>query len=466
MVFSSTTFLFVFLPLVLAAYYVVPERWSNAVLIAASLAFYTWGAGWFVAVLVATTTVDFRIAQRIHRCLIGGNVRGASRWVTISVVQNLAVLGWFKYAGFATRALNGLLDAVGAHDLPVPKPALPLAISFFTFQGMSYVFDVRSGATRPVDRYRQLLLCVCLFPHLIAGPLVRFSQLRDEIDIRSRSTDNMAAGVVRFSHGLAKKVLIADVVAKVADAAFGADPTTITGRTAVIGALAYTVQIYFDFSGYSDMAIGLARMLGFHFPENFNRPYSARSMTDFWRRWHMSLSGWFRDYLYIPLGGNRGGQAATLRNLLLVFFVTGLWHGAALTFVVWGLYHGGWLLLERLTGWRPGRIVTGVAVVVGWVVFRARTLGHAGRYLAAIVTGWTRPTLPHLSTALTHRAALMLIIGLGVFVIPANRSTPKFLERPERRSAVARLAVLAAALPAAVALVAAGSFSPFLYFRF
>ena len=466
MVFSSATFLFVFLPIVLAAYHAVRERWTNVVLIAASLAFYTWGAGWFVIVLVATTMVDHRLALAIHRRLLDSDIRGANRWVAVSVVQNLAVLGWFKYSGLATRALNEMLDVVHAGSLPVPEPALPLAISFFTFQGMSYVFDVRRGATAPVERYRQLLLCVCLFPHLIAGPLVRFSQLRDEIDVRDRSLDNIAAGIVRFSHGLAKKVLVADVVAKVADAAFGADPNVISGRTAVIGALAYTIQIYFDFSGYSDMAIGLARMLGFHFPENFDRPYSAMSVTDFWRRWHISLSGWFRDYLYIPLGGNRGGRAATMRNLALVFLVTGLWHGAALTFVMWGLYHGAWLLLERVTGWKPGRVITAIAVIVGWVVFRASSLEHAGRYLWATLAGWGRPALPHLDTALTNRAWSTLVFGLLVFALPAHWSTHRFLERPNRGAGAYRLAVLGLALPSAVVLIAAGSFSPFLYFRF
>jgi alginate O-acetyltransferase complex protein AlgI len=476
MVFSSTVFLFAFLPVTLAIYFAVPDRWTNAVLITASLAFYTWGAGWFVIVLVGTAFADHLIARRISAALRTGGERAANRWTAAAVILNLGVLGWFKYAAFGTRILNRALGAVGVEGFTVPKVLLPLAISFYTFQLISYVADVRRGLVTPVDRFGELLLLVCLFPHLIAGPIVRFAQLQDELRARHRTLDGFAGGVVRFTHGLAKKVLVADVVAQVADAAFNANPDQLSGSVAAIGVLAYTLQIYFDFSGYSDMAIGLAAMLGFHFPENFNRPYSAVTVTDFWRRWHMSLSTWFRDYLYIPLGGNQRGELVTLRNLLLVFFVTGLWHGAAATFVVWGLYHGAWLLIERVTGLRrlprslPGVIVrraaTAAIVMVGWVFFRAPTLSDATGYLSALFAGWGRPTLPQLDAVLDHRTTLTLLVASAVFLIPPSWSTPRFLAASTPRAAAWRMALVGVGLPLAVIFVAAGSFSPFLYFRF
>lgn len=476
MVFSSATFLFAFLPVTLAIYFAVPDRWTNAVLITASLAFYTWGAGWFVAVLVATAFADHLIARRIGAALRADRETAANRWTALAVVLNLGVLGWFKYAAFGTRILNRALGAVGVEGWTVPKVLLPLAISFYTFQLISYVVDVRRGLVAPVDRFGELLLCVCLFPHLIAGPIVRFAQLQDELRARHRTVEGFAGGVVRFTHGLAKKVLIADVVAEVADAAFTTDPGRLSGGVAAIGILAYTLQIYFDFSGYSDMAIGLAAMLGFHFPENFNRPYSAVSVTDFWRRWHMSLSTWFRDYLYIPLGGNQRGELATLRNLLLVFFVTGLWHGAAATFVIWGLYHGAWLLIERVTGLRRAprstaavvarRAATAAIVMVGWVFFRAPTLSGATGYLGALFGGWGRQTLPQLQAVLDHRTTLTLALASLVFLVPPSWSTPQFLAASTPRAAAWRVALVGVGLPLAVVFIAAGSFSPFLYFRF
>jgi len=462
-VFSSVTFLFAFLPATLAVYFAAPRRFGNAVLIAASLTFYVWGAGRFVVVFLATTFLDYLLALLIDRARGRGATRSADRWLAVSVIANLGVLGWFKYAMFAAD----LLSSATGSSWSVGRIALPLAISFFTFQRMSYVIDVRRGDVEAVHRFDELLLCVCLFPHLIAGPIVRFAQLRDEIHGRTRSVEMFADGAVRFSWGLAKKVIVADALAPVAAAAFDGDLSKLGTLSAVLGLLAYTLQIYFDFSGYSDMAIGLAAMLGFHFPENFDRPYSSASMTEFWRRWHMSLSSWFRDYLYVPLGGNQRGERRVLLNLLIVFFVTGLWHGANMTFVVWGLYHGAWLLAERLTGRRDGRaavvrrIVTAGIVMIGWVFFRSADLGRSIEYLHAIVRGGATLT-PGLAVALGHRAMLTLAAAALVFAIPARHSTVRVL----RQNVAVRTATCGLALPLSALFVAAGSFSPFLYFKF
>lgn len=463
MVFSSITFLFAFLPLTLALYHVIPSRFSNQVLIVASLVFYTWGAGSFVLVLVGTTALDYLFALRSGAAVAAGRERRATGWLLASIVNNLGVLAWFKYATFGADLLHEFTGA----SIHLGKIALPLAISFFTFQRMSYVIDVRRGDLAPVRRFSELLLCVSLFPHLIAGPIVRFAQLRDELRERVRSVDGFADGVVRFSWGLAKKVVVADTLAPVAAASFDGSLDHLSSASALIGLAAYTLQIYFDFSGYSDMAIGLARMFGFHFPENFDHPYSSSSMTDFWRRWHMSLSRWFRDYLYVPLGGSQRGEARTLVNLLIVFAVTGLWHGANLTFLAWGLYHGMWLLAERLLGARDGRdrvvrrVATAGIVAVGWVFFRSDSLHRSIDYFRAIVRGGLELS-PDVTTALDHRAVIVLALGLLIFLVPRGHSTKELLARSDR----VRVLTCAVALPVAGVLVAAGSFSPFLYFKF
>jgi alginate O-acetyltransferase complex protein AlgI len=474
MVFSSVTFLFFFLPVVLGAYYLVPPRARNAVLVVASLAFYTWGAGTIVFALIGSVAANFVIGLRLERAGDRGDAGRARRWLALGVVVNLVLLGWFKYANFGVATWNGALGAIGAEGISWVAIVLPIGISFYTFHALSYLMDIHRGSARHLASPIDFVLYITFFPQLIAGPIVRFHEIREQLVQRRETVDAFAAGIYRFSLGLGKKVLIADTVAPVANVAFGTPTGELSMFAAGIGVIAYAVQLYFDFSGYSDMALGLALMFGIRLPENFDRPYAARSVTEFWRRWHMSLSRWFRDYLYVPLGGNRGTPRQTYRNLVIVFLVTGLWHGANWTFVLWGAYHGILLLIERLTGAGRGggirpagwQVVTVALVVLGWVLFRAPTLDAAAGYYAALL----RPGLDlplDLRVALDPLATLCLVFGAGSVLLPRTWVTGVRLENPLPDShRVLRLVVAGLVLPAALVFVISGTFSPFLYFQF
>ena len=480
MVFSSVTFIFFFLPAVLAAYHLAPRGARNAVLVAASLAFYTWGAGAIVFALLVSVAVNYVAGLAIERGVDRGDRAAARRALAIGIVVNLALLGWFKYANFGVATWNGALGAIGLPTIPWVGIVLPIGISFYTFHALSYLMDIYRGTARHLVSPIDYTLYITFFPQLIAGPIVRFHEIRDQLIERRETVDAFAAGIYRFSLGLGKKVLIADTVAPVANAAFAQPTGELSTLSAAIGVVAYAVQLYFDFSGYSDMALGLALMFGIRLPENFARPYAARSVTEFWRRWHMSLSRWFRDYLYVPLGGNRGSSLATYRNLVIVFLVTGLWHGANWTFVLWGAYHGVLLLLERVGGVGrrgidgrppgdralPWRAVTVGLVVLGWVLFRAPSVGAAlGYYGALLRPGLALPI--DLRLALDPVATLCLVFGVGSVLLPRSWVTGLRLEDPSRTAERAlRLVAVGVILPAAIVLVIAGSFSPFLYFQF
>jgi len=476
MVFSSSTFVFFFLPAVLAAYHLAPRPVRNGLLVAASLLFYAWGAGGFVFALLLSVATNYVIGARLEGRVDADDRRGARRWLALGVVLNVALLGWFKYANLGVATWNAGLEAAGLPTLPWAEVALPIGISFFTFHSLSYLVDVYRGTARHLVSPLDFALYITFFPQLIAGPIVRFHEIRDQLVRRQETFDAFAAGVYRFSFGLAKKVVIADTVAPLANAAFGLPADQLNAGSALLGVLAYTVQLYFDFSGYSDMALGLALMFGIRFPENFDRPYASRSITEFWRRWHMSLSRWFRDYLYIPLGGNRGSSAATYRNLVIVFLVTGLWHGANWTFVAWGGYHGLLLLIERATGVgrgpsagprpRPWQAVTIVLVMLGWVLFRSPSIDAAAGYLGAFF----RPGGPlplEVALAATPPVLIALVIGCASALIPAAWVTGVRLQQPDLlANRAARLVTAAVLLPAALVLVLTGTFSPFLYFQF
>ncbi|MGI8876621.1 MAG: MBOAT family O-acyltransferase [Egibacteraceae bacterium] len=476
MVFSSLEFLFAFLPVTLGAYWLAPRRARNTVLLVASLAFYTWGGGAFVfallGVIAANFVLGFAVARRGDR-----SAERRRRWgVAAAVLVNMGLLAYFKYANFFVGQVDGLRGALDLGSTDWAAVTLPIGISFFTFQAMSYTVDVARGTRVPLRNPIDFALYVALFPQLIAGPIVRFHEISDQLGNRRAGMDAFAEGAVRFTHGLVKKIVVADAVAVVADAAFATPPGELNAVTAWLGVTAYTLQIYFDFSGYSDMAIGLGRMFGFRFPENFARPYSAVSVTDFWRRWHMTLSNWFRDYLFIPLGGSRDGSGRTYRNLWIVFLLTGLWHGAAWTFVAWGAYHGALLVAERFMEQRPTgstnlvplrRAATLLAVMVGWVLFRAETLTGALGYLRAMVAPGSLEIVPRVAEVLDVRVTLVLALASLVVLLPRHLVLGPTLERARGAApAVARLAVLGLALPYALLLMAGGSFSPFLYFRF
>jgi alginate O-acetyltransferase complex protein AlgI len=475
MSFATPTFLWFFMPLTLAVYWVLPRGARNGVLAVASLLFYTWGGHAFVFLLLGCVAVNFAtgIALDSSTPFLQRHRRTA---LVIAIVVDVGALAVWKYADFASRQVNSLVHAFGGHGSHVLHFVLPIGISFFTFHHLSYVVDVYRGTRKPLRNPLTFMTYILMFPQLIAGPIVRFHEIADQLERPSHDrVGDFAAGFPRFALGLSKKVLVADSVAPVVNSVFALHTSQLTTENAWLGALAYTVQLYFDFSGYSDMAIGLGRMFGFQLPENFNRPYSASSITDFWRRWHMSLSRWFRDYLYIPLGGNRGGKWKTYRNLYIVFALTGFWHGANWTFLVWGLYHGTLLVIERVTGWGANetrllplkRAVTQLLVVVGWVIFRSDSLTRAGHILGAmfVPTGHGLPAT--VSTALTHRTLLVFVVALLVFLIPRDFVMGRFVEFGTGRAAIAtKFAYVIVLAPIAAALVAVGTFSPFLYYQF
>ncbi len=476
MLFNSATFLWLFLPIVLVGHSLLLRpsvRLANFFLLAASLLFYAAGSGSLVLLLLVSVIVDYLASDLAALARERGMRRLVRGCVVFSVVANVGLLGWFKYAGFLTQSINSVADRFGGGSVAVPSILLPIGISFFTFQSMSYTFDVAAGRIKPIGSPLDLLLYVSLFPQLIAGPIVRARDIQHELLSRRVDLDAITAGFSRFAWGLSKKMLIADSVAPLVDAAFGAEPTT---ASAWIAATGYAVQIYFDFSGYSDMAIGLGQMLGFSFPENFRRPYAAGSVTDFWRRWHITLSTWFRDYVYIPAGGNRGGRMATTRNLVLVFLITGIWHGAAWTFVLWGMWHGAALLAERAWGVKVGahsplsttvalRAWTGLVVLGGWVLFRAESLTAAGAIFKVMVI----PTggLPSaVSEAITPVTAGALVIGLAASVVPASIRPTDLLGLRVPRGEILRLGLYAVALPLVAIRVLSEAYTPFLYFQF
>ncbi|MFA4928000.1 MAG: MBOAT family protein [Patulibacter sp.] len=476
MVFSSPTFLFLFLPAVLIAVWVAPVRLRRFILLGAGLGFYAWGVQTFVLVIIASTFVDWALARGMARAQAQGRARLARGLLIVGLLQNLGLLAWFKYATFASEQVARLADVLSIGNPGTLQILLPIGISFFTFEKVSYLVDVwrRDVEARrdPLD----VLLFVSLFPRSIAGPIVRLREIQHDLRRPQPRVDQVQAGAIRFAHGLAKKVLIADQIAPIADAAFAASADgSLTSGSAWLGMLAYSLQLYFDFSAYSDMAIGIGMMLGFRLPENFDRPYSSVSVTEFWRRWHMTLSRWFRDYVYIPLGGNHGSARATSRNLLIVFALTGVWHGAGWTFLIWGMYHGAWLLIERRMGWRglegpvrwrwARRASLLLIVMLGWVLFRAESLHVALEYYAAMFS-FTGGAVPAVADAATTQAMVVLLLSCVIFVLPGTSSGGRFLiDGLGPRAMAARIAVMVL-LPLALVMALSGDYSPFLYFQF
>lgn len=477
MVFSSLTFLFVFLPLVLAAYHVCPVRHRNWVALLASAFFYAWGAPRFVVVLVASSLVDFVLSRELPA---GRRTPAVRRGVLAAAVAlNIGLLIYFKYANFFVAEWNGLLARFGMDGVAWTAVALPVGISFFTFQKVSYLVDVYRGTAQAARNAADYVLYVILFPQLIAGPIVRYHDVAQQLIRREHTRAKFFAGILRFCQGLGKKVLVANTLGEVADAAFGAAPGTLSCGGAWLGVLAYAFQIYFDFSGYSDMAIGLGRMLGFEFLENFNRPYISRSITEFWRRWHISLSNFMREYVYVPLGGNRKGEGRTYVNLWIVFLVSGFWHGAAWNFVAWGAFHGLFLSLDKLfKGTRLSRLPAGAAipatfvlVLFSWVLFRAPTLPHAMAYMGRMldVFGPAPAAVAAIEIGLRHQvllaAALVLCFGPAV-----KARTFDFMRLDPAAATVGqaggRLAAALLLLVWSAAVLATSTFNPFIYFRF
>lgn len=388
MVFSSNVFLFLFLPIFLGLYYLSGQRYRNLLLLVASYVFYAWWRVDFLALFAGVTLWNYWIGLKVGAA--GVRSKPAQRWLLLGVAVDLCILGYFKYANFGVDSINAIMTSFGLEPFILTHVLLPIGISFYIFESISYIIDVYRGDTPATRNLIDFAAFVAIFPHLIAGPVLRFRDLADQFNHRTHTLDKFSEGATRFMQGFIKKVFIADTLAVVADHCFALqNPTT---GDAWLGALAYTAQLYFDFSGYSDMAIGLGLMMGFRFMENFKQPYISQSITEFWRRWHISLSTWLRDYLYITLGGNRRGTLITYRNLFLTMLLGGLWHGANITYIVWGAWHGMWLAIEKALGinttprsLNPIRwALTFLLVIMGWVIFRAENLHVAGRMYGAM----------------------------------------------------------------------------------
>ena len=483
MLFTEPTFLFLFLPVLLGLYFLPWQRHRNWLLLAASVVFYAKGGGWFTYLIGTSIVFNYCAALWVDR--YRGTPRGT--WILRgAIATNLLVLGIFKYANFVVDNVNAGLTAFAVAPIHAPHVLLPIGISFFTFHAISYVVDVHRRDAVAQKRPVEAALYLLLFPQLIAGPIIRYRDIASQLAHRVVRSDDFAYGIRRFVIGLGKKMLIANILAGPADQIFSMPFAELDAAHAWLAVVCYTLQIYFDFSGYSDMAIGLGRMFGFRFPENFNYPYISRSIQEFWRRWHLSLSAWFRDYVYVPLGGNRVSRSRLYLNLVTVFFLCGLWHGASWTFVVWGLFHGAFLVIERVG--LAARLKTLPAVfqhayalaiaMVGWVFFRADTFAGAAAMLRAMAgLGAGRPTIYAVSWYLTPE----ILLALGAGIVASTPIAPALARWWAERDASASragepvlgwipsalgTAALAVLLAASVMLIAARTYNPFIYFRF
>ncbi len=464
MVFSSMVFMCVFLPAVFVLHCILPGiRAKNALLLLASVLFYAYGEPVYIILLFISTLLNYFCACGIDR--FQNHRKGI---LVLAVICNLGILIVFKYTDF----ILGMVNSVTGLNLPLPQIRMPIGISFFTFQAMSYVIDVYRETTKAQKNYAKVLLYISFFPQLIAGPIVKYHDVAAEIDQRTVTLDGVALGIRRFSAGLCKKVLLANTLGLVADNLFGASAGSINGAGAWLGAISYMLQIYFDFSGYSDMAIGLGWMFGFHFKENFNYPYISGTIREFWRRWHMSLSGWFLEYLYIPLGGNRKGKFRTVVNKMIVFLCTGIWHGAAVNFLFWGVYHGFFLMLEEYIPWigKKGSAVKSffqhvyalLVVCIGFVFFRAETMAQGCFWVRKMFTGfgWNAGAM---SFALQQMTPVFLVTLAGALI--ACCPVKKLISEKKWYGPVAYVCTLTG-LVICILSLASGTYNPFIYFRF
>ena len=464
MVFSEPVFMFMFLPVSLLIYYAAPFRFKNAVLFLTGLLFYSWGEPFYVLIMILSTLIDYSAGRIIDRFQDKPSIKKAA--LIVSVVMNLSLLGIFKYSGFFVESVNSVFGL----SLSNPNLPLPIGISFFTFQSMSYTIDLYRGNISVQKSFINFAAFVTMFPQIVAGPIVRYEDIAKELEFRKINFEEISSGISLFICGLCKKVLIANSVGELWSTVKAENFDSLPAATAWLGVIAFTLQIYFDFSGYSDMAVGLGKMLGFNFPKNFDYPYNSASVSEFWRRWHMTLGGWFKSYVYFPLGGSKKGTAKTIRNLLIVWFLTGLWHGASFNFIIWGLYYGILLILEKFVFARvidklPSAVkhcYTLFAVIIGWVIFEisspASQIDFIGAMFGASGIFFNSQTLNMLhSYAVTIVAAAVISTGLPLKIckkLVAGKAEP--------------LAVAGefAGLTACIAYLVDASYNPFLYFNF
>jgi len=472
-VFSSHIFIFYFLPLALLLYYAAPRALKHLMLTLVSYVFYGWWNPWFTLLMLGSTVIDYACGRLITA--EGATERRRKSGMILSVVSNLSILAFFKYTTFIAGNVSAAATLFGLGPLALPEffyhIVLPVGISFYTFQSMSYSIDLYRGHAVPARNFVDFACYVSMFPQLVAGPIVRYGSVADQLREREHTVETFVAGFTRFNFGFAKKIILANPMGAIADACFGAGEGALTAPVAWLGVTAYAFQIYYDFSAYSDMAIGLGKMFGFHFPENFDSPYKSKSITEFWRRWHISLSSFLRDYLYIPLGGNRLGPARTYINLMLVMLIGGLWHGAQWTFIVWGAIHGGMLALERLLGkdsWQarlPGALrvaVTFGIVLITWVFFRSENFEVAARYLGAMFGAGGDAPAAEILTGHLLRPANWLYLALSAGICWALPHSAKILETVTPLKVAAGIVLLVFS----IALMYTQGFNPFLYFQF
>ena len=469
MLFSSITFLFMFLPVVLAVYYIVPYKIKNVVLLLASLFFYAWGEPVYVILMVLSILFNYFCGRDIAAC--GEDARRAKMNAVFAVVVNLLILGFFKYYGFLLDTVNAILPV----DIPYRELPLPVGISFYTFQALSYILDVYWKKAQPQKNILYFALYITMFPQLIAGPIVRYTDIEKQLRRRRMNAERIGQGAVLFITGLAKKVVFANTAGAVFEEISDLPAGSLSVLTAWLGAIAYAFQIYYDFSGYSDMALGLGKMFGFEFRKNFDYPYVSKSVTEFWRRWHISLSSWFREYVYIPLGGNRCSVSRNIFNLMVVWALTGLWHGAAWNFIAWGVYYGVILVLEKYV-WGASmdempavvrHIYTGIIVLVGWVFFFSPSLGYSLRYLAAMVGGGSGIVdAQGVFFLYTHWLLFLLAVaGASSFGLRLIRGIIGRFRGTAARLGAASVIYIGIFL-ITVSFLVTDTFNPFLYFRF
>ena len=473
MLFSSMVFIWIFLPIVLTGNFILQKiggnKAANILLLLASILFYAWGEPVYVFLMIASITLNWAGGLLVE--YFKPNPQSAKMVLAVVVTLNLALLGFFKYAGMAVSTVNTIFKTTYAD----PQIALPIGISFFTFQALSYVVDVYRGECQVQRNYLKLALYVSFFPQLIAGPIVKYKDVAEQIDTRKISIEQTASGIRRFVYGFGKKVLIANTMALAADNIYNLGIKDMNWLLAWSASLFYTFQIYYDFSGYSDMAIGLGRMFGFEFRENFKYPYTSTSIREFWRRWHISLGSWFKDYVYIPLGGNRKGTARTYINLITVFFLTGLWHGASWSFVLWGMIHGAFSMLERspFGKWLEkhkafGLIYTFLVVNFAWVFFRIESIGTAWEVIERMIMPWAfATTTANLSKIFTKKVILFFIIAI-VACGPVQRFTMEHAKKIVRKWKYSWLEIILGAIVLlySISRLVSNTYNPFIYFRF
>lgn len=470
MLFSSITFLFIFLPLTLLLYYLVPFRMKNYVMLAASLIFYAWGEPVYIILMILSIILNYFCGQDIYEKR--DNARAMKMSLMFGVVMNLLILGFFKYYGLLMDTINAILPI----DIPYRVLALPIGISFYTFQAMSYLIDVYRKEVKPQENVLYFALYISMFPQLIAGPIVRYIDIEEQLKERSINSTKFGEGAMYFIRGLAKKVVLANTFGSVYEQVAAMQMGSFSTLTAWVGAIAYAFQIYFDFGGYSDMAIGLGKMFGFEFLPNFNYPYIAKSITDFWRRWHISLSTWFREYVYIPLGGNRCTPSRHILNLLIVWMLTGLWHGAQWNFMFWGLYYGVILILEKyLWGSKIEKLPAAVQhiyafvlVLFGWVFFFSPTLGYAGQYLKVMFGIGAKGIFDKQGFFMIFTNWLLIVIAILASAPRGYKLLKKITGcwQSEEVRAIVTCAVYIAMFLLCIAFLVTERYNPFLYFRF